>query len=163
MKILILRSRFPGKSSKEAPSDYKSRATPTCLVTRCLELRVSWLGIATSWRNVKRLVISWLKNKIWKYCLSGVPWFQKGNCFVWRFLRFVRFPSHKSSVKMKVGMQYSRNDTDRWESGILGEKLVAVLLMSQKNSQMLARFLTFDMRRRLLTTLAMSRCLKTEY
>jgi len=34
-KILILHSRFLRKGSKEAPSDYKSRATPNCLVTQC--------------------------------------------------------------------------------------------------------------------------------
>jgi len=56
-----------------------------------LELCVLWQGIATSWRTVKRLAVSWLKNKIWKDCLSSVPRFQKGNCFIWRFLRFVSF------------------------------------------------------------------------
>jgi hypothetical protein len=73
------------------------------------------------------------------------------------------FPSHKGSVTMKVAMQYWWNDTDRWKRVALGERLVAVLLTAQKNSQMLTRFLTFDMRRRLLTTWAMSRRLKTEY
>jgi len=34
-KIFILQNRFPGKGLKETPSDYKSRATTTCLVTRC--------------------------------------------------------------------------------------------------------------------------------
>jgi hypothetical protein len=34
-KSSFLHSRFPGKVLKEAPSDYKSRATPSCLVKRC--------------------------------------------------------------------------------------------------------------------------------
>ena len=33
-KIPILHSRFPGKGLKEASSDYRSRAAPTCFVTR---------------------------------------------------------------------------------------------------------------------------------
>ena len=34
-RLLILHIRFPGKDLKEASSDYKLRATTTCLVTRC--------------------------------------------------------------------------------------------------------------------------------
>jgi len=64
---------------------------------------------------------------------------------------------------MKAGMLYWWNDIDRWRTEVLGEKLIAVLLRAQKNSQMLARFLTFDTRRRLLTTWSMSRHFKTEY
>jgi hypothetical protein len=154
-----------------------------------LELWVSWQEIATSWRTVKRLAISWSKNKIWKYCLSSVPRLLKvlsvqcspvaestvcpvfPGCWkyclssvprllkvlsvqcspvaestvcpvfpgFWKGIALFEYsydssaiPSHKSSVKMKVGMQYLWNDTDRWETEVLREKHVAVLLKAQK-------------------------------
>ena len=126
-----------------------------------LELCVSWQGIATSWRTVKRLAVSWLKNKIWKDCLSSVPRFQKGNCFFFKVLTIRQlFLLIRAVLRWKWVCSI---DGMLLTGGKLGEKRVAVLLRTQKNSRMLARFLTFDMRHRLPTIRTMSRHLKTEY
>jgi hypothetical protein len=118
-----------------------------------LELGVSWQGIATSWRVSNVWQFHDWKIKSESTVCPVFPDFRKGVAIFEGSYDSSAFHSHKSSVKMTVGMQYWWNDTDRWKTKVLGEKLVAVLLRAQNNSQMLARFLTFDMRRRLLKTL----------